>query len=46
MVGGMGGGMDHTSVSIVPTLTQHKAFQSRDGWGGGLLMVDLSNPVR
>ena len=27
------GAGDHTSVSIVPTLTQHKAFQSRGGWG-------------
>ena len=43
MVGILGGGWlggwvgdgagDHTSVSIVPTLTQHKAFQSRGGWG-------------
>ena len=24
---------DHTSVIIVPTLTQHNAFQSRGGWG-------------
>ena len=31
---GRGDGVgDHTSVSIVPTLTQHKAFQSRGGWG-------------
>ena len=27
------GAGDHTSVTIVPTLTQHKAFQSRGGWG-------------
>ena len=27
------GAGDHASVSIVPTLTQHKAFQSRGGWG-------------
>ena len=35
-LGGMGGGMewgDHTSMTIVPTLTQHNAFQSRGGWG-------------
>ena len=36
LVGGNGrgdGAGDHTSVTIVLTLTQHKAFQSRDGWG-------------
>ena len=43
MVGKMGGGWlgewagdgvrDHTSMTIVPTLTQHNAFQSRGGWG-------------
>ena len=36
LVGGNGrgdGAGDHTSVTIVPTLTQHKAFQSRGGWG-------------
>ena len=44
MVGKMGGGWlggngrgdgvgDHTSVTIVPALTQRKAFQSRGGWG-------------
>ena len=43
MVGILGGGWlgewagdgagDHTSVTIVPTLTQHDAFQSRGGWG-------------
>ena len=37
---------DHTSVTIVPTLTQHNAFQSRGGWGHGLLMVDPGNAVR
>ena len=31
---GRGDGVgDHTSVTIVPTLTQHNAFQSRGGWG-------------
>ena len=24
---------DHTSVTIVPALTQRNAFQSRGGWG-------------
>ena len=44
MVGKMGGGWlggngrgdgvgDHTSMTIVPALTQHNAFQSRGGWG-------------
>ena len=36
LVGGNGWGDvegDHTSVTIVPTLTQHNAFQSRGGWG-------------
>ena len=43
MVGILGGGWlgewagdgvgDHTSVTIVPTLTQHNAFQSRGVWG-------------
>ena len=36
LVGGNGwgdGAGDHTLVTIVPTLTQHKAFQSRGGWG-------------
>ena len=43
MVGILGGGWlgnrqedgsgDHTSVTIVPTLTQNNAFQSRGGWG-------------
>ena len=34
-LGGMGGGGvgDHTSMTIVPTLTQRNAFQSRGGWG-------------
>ena len=27
------GSGDHTSVTIVPTLTQNNAFQSRGGWG-------------
>ena len=31
---GRGDGVgDHTSVTIVPALTQRKAFQSRGGWG-------------
>ena len=31
---GQGDGVgDHTSMTIVPTLTQHNAFQSRGGWG-------------
>ena len=44
MVGKMGGGWlggngrgdgvgDHTSMTIVPALTQRKAFQFRGGWG-------------
>ena len=43
MVGNLGGGWsgngwgdgvgDHTSMTTVPTLTQHNAFQSRGGWG-------------
>ena len=36
LVGGNGrgdGAGDHTSVTIVPALTQHNAFQSRGGWG-------------
>ena len=42
-MGKMGGGWlgewagdgvgDHTSMTIVPTLTQRNAFQSRGGWG-------------
>ena len=31
---GWGDGVgDHTSMTIVPTLTQRNAFQSRGGWG-------------
>ena len=31
---GWGDGVgDHTSMTIVPALTQHNAFQSRGGWG-------------
>ena len=36
VVGGNGrrdGVGDHTSVTIVPTLTRHNAFHSRGGWG-------------
>ena len=36
LVGGNGRGDgvgDHTSMTIVPTLTQRNAFQSRGGWG-------------
>ena len=36
LVGGNGRGDgvgDHTSMTIVPALTQRKAFQSRGGWG-------------
>ena len=36
MVGGNGQGDgvgDHTSMTIVPALTQRNAFQSRGGWG-------------
>ena len=36
LVGGNGWGDgvgDHTSMTIVPTLTQRNAFQSRGGWG-------------
>ena len=43
MVGKMGGGWlgewagdgvgDHTSMTIVPALTQRNAFQFRGGWG-------------
>ena len=35
MVGKLGGGWlgDHTSMTIVPALTQCNAFQSRGGWG-------------
>ena len=36
LVGGNGWGDgvgDHTSMTIVPTLTQRNAFQFRGGWG-------------
>ena len=36
LVGGNGRGDgvgDHTSMTIVPALTQRNAFQSRGGWG-------------